>query len=339
MTTVQLNSGDYFVADDRWEMFGVTSRDQYVGQFVLPGKYHKLVPETVQKAHRTAEYLMAHAWYYWPMYDESLKKMTLIFEIAIKQKAKQLGIDLKQSTKNGKAREKSLNTLIQEIHRREPKRQILDSLLRSKNLRNTFAHPTQDSWMGGIQASQDNVKYYVNIINTLFLDYALFEEYLDQLERIENLQQSIDSDLYRITMGRKKLLVHRVLSREVYPSEQNPFLLLALEMVISDSYEVFSKGYTPDPIIIGFKDVELTDVRIRGIDFEKGEDVIIELTDHPQNTNIYKSYLDDLDRLGNVKFKQMNDHAIRHTADWGIERMKYQYLWEQYGHPKTGESR
>jgi len=339
MISLQLNPNEYFVADDRWELFGVQSRDQYVDQFVLHGKYHGWVPETVKKAHHTAEYLMAHAYYYWPMYDEALKKMTHIFEIAIKQKAKLLGIDLKHPTKNGKTREKSLNTLIREIHKREPDREILDPLLRSKNLRNMFAHPTHDSWMGGIQASQDNIQYYINIINSLFLDYALFEEHPNQRQKVTALQQGIDGGLYRLTIGKTKLLVHRVLNWELYPSKSDPFLFVAFQMVTIDTYHKISEGFVFNPIIIGLKDTGLTDENLLGVSLDSGEPMILEPTDHPKNDAIYQSYLSDLKKLDQEKFKQMGDVIAQQNAGWAIERMKYQYLWENYTLLKAGDSK
>jgi hypothetical protein len=319
-------------------MFGVSSRDQYLDRFVLPGKYHSLVPETVRKAYRTAEYLMAHAWYYWPMYDEALKKMTHIFEIAIKQKAKQLGIDLKQVTKKGKAQEKSLNTLIREIHKREPNRQILDSLLRAKNLRNTFAHPTHASFMGGIKASQDNIKYYINIINTLFLDYSLFVNYPKETSKLRSVQNSIESGLYRLTMGKSKFLVHRVLTWELYPSKSGPFLFTAFQIVTTETYKKISEGFVFEPIILGLKDTGITNESLHGVSLDNGEAVILESTDHPKNRAINQDYLGDLEKLDQEKFQQMGNAIAQQNAGWAIENLKYQHLWENYGVHKSGDS-
>ncbi len=319
-------------------MFGVKSRDQYVKQFVLHGNYHALVPEMMKKAHNTAEYLMAHAYYYWPMYDEALKKMTLIYEIAIKQKAKALEIDLRQQKGRSNPRDKSLNQLIDDIHKQEPNRQILDSLLRGKNLRNMFAHPTHDSWMGGIQASRDNIVYYINIINTLFRDYALFEKHPDQLEIIKSLQNAIESGLYRLSIGNTKLLVHRVLSWELYPSKSDPFLFTAFQMVTTDTYQTISDGFVSDPIIIGLKNTKFSDESLLGVSLDNGEPVILEPTDHPKNLEIKQAYLSDLEKLDQDKFKRMGDVIAQQNAGWAIERMKYQYLWENYDAPKAGDS-
>ena len=338
MTTTHLNTGEYFVADDRWEMFGITSRDQYIDQVVLPGKYHALVPEPVKKAHITAKYLMAHAYYYWPMYDEALKKMTLIFEIAIKQKAKRIGIEQKLQNARGKAQDKSLHKLIHNIHGKEPNRQILDSLLRAKNLRNTFAHPTHASFMGGIKASTDNIQYYINIINTLFLDYKLYEGYPSQLEKINLLQNTIESGLFRLTVGKTKLLVHRVLSWELYPSKPDPILFIAFQMVTTDTYQTISEGFMTDPITIGLKEARLTNENILGVSLDNGEPVILEPTDHPKNLEIKQAYLSDLEKLDQDKFKRMGDVIAQQNAGWAIERMKYQYLWENYDATKVGDS-
>jgi len=338
MSIPETNALDYFAQDTRWQLFGIDSREVYLEKFVLRAKYHELVPEAVINAHLAAEYLMAHAWSCWPMYDEALKKMTHIYEIAIKQKAKQIGNDLKQYANNGKAREKSLNTLIREIHKREPERQILDALLKSKDLRNIFAHPTTNSWMGGIQSSQNVIFYYINIINTLFLDYTLFEDYPNQMENIKSLQNAIESGLYRLKIGKEKYLIHHVLSWELYPSKSDPFLFIAFQMVTTNTYHSASEGYVADPIVIGLKVTKFTDESITGVSLDNGEAVVAEPTDHPIDRTVYQTYLSDIAKLNQERPKWPGEFILHHYAGWAIEKMKYQYLWENYTVPKAGDS-
>ncbi len=79
-------NSNYYKAETLWKNFGAQTREEYVSKFVIQGHFIPSVPEDVLNAYETAEYLMAHAWYYWPMYDEALKKLTGILEIAVKQK-------------------------------------------------------------------------------------------------------------------------------------------------------------------------------------------------------------------------------------------------------------
>jgi len=36
------------------------------------GHFHAQVPDDIQESYKTVEYLMAHAWYHWPMFDEMI---------------------------------------------------------------------------------------------------------------------------------------------------------------------------------------------------------------------------------------------------------------------------
>jgi hypothetical protein len=51
----------WYEADERWSIFGVKNRAEYVQHYVLEGRFHDDVPEDLVKAYQTAEHLMAHA--------------------------------------------------------------------------------------------------------------------------------------------------------------------------------------------------------------------------------------------------------------------------------------
>src|SRR5690554_2604864 len=93
---------EYFEPDSRWKLYQVFSLEEYVEKFVVKCKFHKDVPADIQDAWQTVEYLLAHAYYHWPMYDEGFKKALLIVEMAVKLRAKELDIPLKNQNNRDK---------------------------------------------------------------------------------------------------------------------------------------------------------------------------------------------------------------------------------------------
>ena len=54
----------FFEKDPRWDIYNIDSKEEYENRVVVKGFFHHDVPEDVVKEFRTAEYLMAHGWYY-----------------------------------------------------------------------------------------------------------------------------------------------------------------------------------------------------------------------------------------------------------------------------------
>src|SRR5687767_6120314 len=106
---------NYFEADLTWNTFGVISKEDYVSKFVFEGKFHSAVPQDIIDSFETAEYMMAHAYYHYKMYDEALKKMLAIFEMAVKLRCTEMGIELEVSSKKWKTKKRRLFDLIDDL--------------------------------------------------------------------------------------------------------------------------------------------------------------------------------------------------------------------------------
>lgn len=103
----------WYQPDPRWSALGLVTRESYVAHMVEPGAFHADVHEDVVKSYSTAAHLMALAWYHYPMYDEALKKLTGIMEMAVKLRCHQKGITLTVGV--NKPRNKPLVQLIDEL--------------------------------------------------------------------------------------------------------------------------------------------------------------------------------------------------------------------------------
>jgi len=45
---------------------------EFAQHWIVMGHFHAQVPDDIQESYKTVEYLMAHAWYHWPMFDEMI---------------------------------------------------------------------------------------------------------------------------------------------------------------------------------------------------------------------------------------------------------------------------
>ena len=86
---------------------------------------------------------MAHAYYYYPLYDEAILKTLMMMETAIKTRCKQLSIPLSysvQKSSGAKDKPKDYNRLINECTAAEPLKNIKEDLHNLRSIRNYSAH-------------------------------------------------------------------------------------------------------------------------------------------------------------------------------------------------------
>ena len=161
---------EWFKPDDRWRMFGgVKTRKEFLDRYVIESRFHNDVPEEVIESYKTAQYVMAHAYYHWPMYDEAYKKLLGIFEMSIKMRAVELGIDIKKS----EGKPKDLGPLINQMFKPSMRPELNRWSERIRFLRNSFFHPTTHSYGGGLLANGAIIDL-INLVNMVFHQQDIF---------------------------------------------------------------------------------------------------------------------------------------------------------------------
>jgi len=175
----------WFEPDERWRYFGgFTELEKYLAEMVIKGNFHDNVPEDISKSYKTVEFIMAHAFYHWPMYDEAYNKLLRIIEMALKFKAQELGIPVNHVKANGKETPKGMKVLVDQISKAiSAPGGFKRYLERATYLRNWDSHPTHHSYSGGMLKSSSAMDM-INLINILFLDH-----------RIETVSKSILKEL------------------------------------------------------------------------------------------------------------------------------------------------
>ncbi|GAB3585684.1 hypothetical protein [Hymenobacter daeguensis] len=158
-------AGDWYEPDTTWQALGFPTRESYVAHMVAPAKFHGDVHEDVVKSYRTVEHLMALAWYHYPMYDEAIKKLTSMIEMAVKLRCQQVGIPITEGRDDSKNR--PLARLIDELCARLHAAELKQRLHAIRDIRNRQAHPEYHSF-GGI-AMSIAVEPLVYTLNLLFV--------------------------------------------------------------------------------------------------------------------------------------------------------------------------
>ncbi|MBD2769372.1 hypothetical protein IC235_15900 [Hymenobacter sp. BT664] len=161
----QPTAGDWYEPDSTWRLLGFDTRESYVAHMVAPAQFHPEVHEDVVKSYRTVEHLMALAWYHYPMYDEAIKKLTSMVEMAVKLRCQQKGIPIAEGQNDSKNR--PLARLIDELCTQLQSAELKQRLHAVRGIRNRQAHPEHHSF-GGI-AMSIAVEPLVYTLNLLFL--------------------------------------------------------------------------------------------------------------------------------------------------------------------------
>ncbi len=162
-----MSERSYFEPDPVLFFEGVRSKEEFINAYLVKGNFGQSVPRDVKESFKTAEYLMAHSYFYTPMYDEAFRKVLGIHEMAVKLRCKELGIELLKKGKVGKKDQpKNLGTLHIELIKRldiEIFRYTFDKVL---EYRNEKAHPEKHAFGGTLYKM--HIEMIVKFINLIF---------------------------------------------------------------------------------------------------------------------------------------------------------------------------
>jgi len=176
---------EFLQPDTIWEVFGINSQEEFIEKFITKGKFHKNVPETIQKDFKLVERLQFYSYYNYPLIDEAFGKSTRIFEASISLKIKALGIE-----------KKGFESLSSKIKRLEKfsSNELYKQWLHSKELRNIFAHCEAGQLMGITLLKA--FKHINNMINTIFLKQEEIVKKEHSLKKIASESEHLKKGLF-----------------------------------------------------------------------------------------------------------------------------------------------
>lgn len=153
---------NYFEPDPLMSYYQIHSGEEFVKAYLVKGDFGTDVPVDVKESYKTAEYLMAHAYYHWPMYDEACWKVLSIYEMAIQFRCKELGIEIK----NSKEWKKNLDVLHKELIQELQLDEFQYTFDWVRKLRNDLAHPKIHSFGG--PSYKMHIEMIVKFIKKIF---------------------------------------------------------------------------------------------------------------------------------------------------------------------------
>jgi hypothetical protein len=153
---------NYFEPDSLMPYYQFHTGEDFVKAYLVKGDFGPEVPKDIKDSYKTAEYLMAHSYYHWPMYDEAFWKVLSIYEMAVQFRCKELGIGLKTS----KEWRKNLDVLHKELMQALHLDQFKYTFDWVRKLRNDLAHPEIHSFGGGLYKT--HIELIVKFINMIF---------------------------------------------------------------------------------------------------------------------------------------------------------------------------
>ncbi len=240
---------EYHEPAAQWEIFGMLDFESYCKKLVVKGLFHPSVPKDITDAYKNAEYIMAHAYYHYQLYDEALAKLLRIMEMAVKVRCRQVGIPLFTKTINKKTKEevitdKKFKTLIDELSEVIPIKEIVKQLHGFREFRNIKMHQSSNSITGGM--SYGAIKLSVILINKLFLKQEINEIAFQQHSEITKLMGQFEHGLFVLEKDEKKFLVTGFLIAEsIFVTGRWLYALVGFPISDKFSEHVREKKYLP----------------------------------------------------------------------------------------------
>lgn len=319
---------DWYEPVDIWDVFGVNSREEFVARYVVEGKFHKNVPEDISTSFITVSYLLAHSYYHIPMFDEALSKALLIMEMAVKLKAKELGIDLKlPPNKKGVVFDKKLWKLIDEICLNEELSFLKPDFDRARNIRNNKMHPERHSFAGAMSFADVNAQLFVNVINMLFMTKEQLAKMHTKIEELETELLFFQKGLHVLQFQDQKILIDGFHAFKYREFEDNKLLLLYINPLTTKVHEQFVERKYPEPLIITFTDFRIKEDSIEGEDLG-GKPIRIYIDDKEQNLKTYYDYNMALSKVSESDVNLFTNWNSS-KALWEMEKIIYENCWSE----------
>lgn len=314
----------YYVPDPIWLDFRIENQEDYAKKYVITGNFHSGVHEDVIKSFKTVEYLMAHAYYHWQMYDQVLVKLLSIFEMAVKLRSKELNNPLQFRTRNGRTQDKKLVKLIDELENFGYPVYLTRDLHWLRKLRNIESHPNEHSFAGGIKRAA--VMPGINMINRLFLDPAKLTLEVENNEQILSIKNTYSSDVFIHSYKGRKVLVHNLEFLQNIELKTHNCEYWKADPILTDTYESFSGGSFGTPFIFFLTDTHFENGNLIATNFHTNESVIFYKATDEKSVQAYQKHMDGLERLESIR-KSGFDKSYRHHLNTHLEEFIYSNCW------------
>jgi len=289
--------------DSRWILWECHSHKEYLDRFFIKGKFHPDVPEAVRSSYEIVERLIAYSYFHYPMIEEVISKMTRIFEMAVKIKAKSLGINCN----------KGLSDCLNKLKSHEEIEPTMSKMwFGLKEIRNYYAHPESHSFSGPTPL----IMLYptINTINSLFCPGDFFLESENRLIELQRTLHFFNDGIFIYEANDVKRLI--ISARPYFleaKSGRSLWIMVPVYINFPNKMEAFD--YLQNPMIMRLSDITLKDGTLSAMDYTNG--IIIKLYPTEIEGNVlaakkYKHSFDSADEdvklLHNSNSEQIEFH-------------------------------
>lgn len=281
---------EFHEPDSRWEAFGCDTYEKYLETYLIRGKFHAKVPQDVLDSYQTIEYLMAHAYYFYPLYDEAQSKLLRTVEMAIKHRCRELNINTTEESLNPKKRprKRELFKLIELLNEAEPAKNLKPVLDWIRQIRNSSMHPEFNSYYGPM--GMRSIKTGINTLNTLFASNEYFEKINTRLKEIQKKLEDFRKKPLVIEGLQRPFLLWDFESTELFLENEEPVYCLVFQPILKlkkSQEENFSCAH---PGTIHAKNLKIENEVITGYDILSAKNFQVYQTDHLENIKQYEYY-------------------------------------------------
>lgn len=271
----------YDYPDTTCSAFGIKTQEEYLERYVFKGKFHAQVHEDVIKSYETVEYLMAHAYYHYKMYDEALKKLLGIFEMAVRIRSKELGIESEYTDSNGWKQGKKLHKLTKALSELGYPDNIFAQIEHLREMRNMFSHPKRHSFGGGMFAQ--SIVPIVNILNQLFFPTSSFIDQQKIFDSTKNELEKIQHHLFVLPYRGQNILAFSPQLISSVKVDNEWYQFIDFNAVVKDPETHLAKNRSLDPAYIHLKNIQINSTGIEGLSPEQNVPLKVEVTLKPEN--------------------------------------------------------
>jgi hypothetical protein len=316
----------YHQPDDRWTLWSLNDFPTYCEQAVVEGRFHPVVPKDVREAFIMAEYMMAHAYYHYPLYHEAFSKVLRIIEMAVKLRCGQLNIPLDHFHKGRKRMEKKvLKMLMDDLVKAEQAKELELQFTVARNLRNSTMHPERHTYSGAMTKSY--IENAVNLLNTLFLPASLFADFSRQLQAVKIEMRPYQKGLFVLETETGRYLVEGLdVEAAVFMNDEWHYLLAGYPIMLN-AYENLTQHSYVKPLIFDISKLHVTDEGLHAKGTSTGKILQASATKDAANQESYQQYLSELGQVGErerTMYRHHNSHEV------GERKMDFLYrsLWK-----------
>ncbi|WP_343635213.1 hypothetical protein [Fluviicola sp.] len=316
---------DYYTPDPIWLTdLKIENQDDYVKKYVIKGNFHSGVHEDVINSFKTVEYLMAHAYYHWQMYDQVLAKLLSIFEMAVKLRSKELDNPLQYQDRSDETKDKELWRLIKELKNFGYPGFVIRDLHWLRKLRNQESHPDGHHFAGAIKKVA--IMPGINIINRLFLDPNKLTLQINNDTQMRRDKNIFSNNVFIHSYDGKKILVHGLEFLQNIELESTNCEYWKANPILTDTYESFSRGSFGSPFRFFLTNVRIENGNLLATDFHSNEFVTLYKATDERSLQAYQKHVEELERLEPIQ-KSAAESSYRHHLNSHLEEFVYINCW------------